>query len=115
LPQDQTLTFNFDVKTLTAAGLPASSPLGAGTPLTGYNWNTLSVQFINQQNKPVPAPLKNIKVSGTVLTFDVDFPFTANLLNGLTIAAVTVGQGPFASAGEVAAQTLFGPGLIEVN
>lgn len=109
------MTFNFDVATLKVAGLPANSPLGAGTSLSGYNWNALSVQFINQQNKPVAAPLKNIKVSGTVVTFDVDFPFTANLLNGLTIAAVTVGQGPFASAGAVAAQTLFGPGLIEVN
>jgi hypothetical protein len=115
LPQDQTLTFNFDVSTLKPSGLPAGSPLGAGTSLSGYNWNALSVQFINQQNKPIAAPLKNVKVSGTVVTFDVDFPFTANLLNGFTIAAVTVGSGPFDSAPAVAAQTLFGPGLIEVN
>ncbi|TID26957.1 late sexual development protein [Venturia nashicola] len=115
LPQDQTLTFNFDVSTLKVAGLPKNSPLGAGTPLSGYDWNALSVQFINGQNTPISAPLKNIKVSGTVVTFDVFFPFTANLLNGLTIAAVTVGSGPFISANAVALQTLFGPGLIEVN
>lgn len=73
------------------------------------------MQFINGQNTPISAPLKNIKVSGTVVTFDVFFPFTANLLNGLTIAAVTIGSGPFANADAVALQTLFGPGLIEVN
>lgn len=59
--------------------------------------------------------MKNVKVSGTIVTFDVLFPFTANLLDGLTIAAVTVGNGPFVSADAVAVQTLFGPGLIEVN
>jgi hypothetical protein len=36
-------------------------------------------------------------------------------VNGLTIAAVTNSAGPFESASEVAAATLFGPGLIEVN
>ncbi|QDS70671.1 hypothetical protein FKW77_001237 [Venturia effusa] len=115
LAQDQTLAFTFDVSTLKAAGLPSNSPLSAGTALSGYNWNALSVQFINGQNTPISAPLKNVKVSGTVVTFDAFFPFTANLLDGLTIAAVTVGSGPFASADAVALQTLFGPGLIEVD
>ncbi len=36
-------------------------------------------------------------------------------VNGLTIAVITNSAGPFSSADEVAAATLFGPGLVEIN
>jgi hypothetical protein len=35
-------------------------------------------------------------------------------MNGLTIAAVTNGAGPFATADAVAQASIFGPGLIEI-
>jgi len=112
LPQDQTLTFTFDIKTL----LPnvAIAALTPTTDITKYDWTTLSLQLINGQNTPISEPLQNVRVSGTVVTFDALFPFTANLLDGLTIGAVTVGTG-FANADAVALKTLFAPALIEVN
>jgi hypothetical protein len=112
LPQDQTLTFTFDIKTL----LPnvAIAALTPTTDITKYDWTTLSLQLINGQNTPISEPLQNVRVSGSVVTFDAQFPFTANLLDGLTIGAVTVGSG-FANADAVALKTLFGPALIEVN
>jgi hypothetical protein len=75
----------------------------------------LSLVLINQQNTPIIEPLKNVQVKDTVVTFTALFPFEKNILNGLTIAAVTIGKGPFASAKDVADASLFAPGLIEVN
>lgn len=78
--------------------------------------NTLSVVYINQQNSPVVQKLENVKVEGTTVTFEAAFPFSEGTFgNGLTIAAVTKTSGPFASANDVAKDTLFGPGLIEIN
>jgi hypothetical protein len=72
--------------------------------------------YINQQNNPVVETVENVKVSGTTVTFEAPFPFQQGTFgNGLTIAAVTNSTGPFTSADDVAAHTLFGPGLIEVN
>ncbi|KAF2402085.1 late sexual development protein [Trichodelitschia bisporula] len=99
-PMDQTLTFSFD--------------LGSTTDFSHYDWSQLTLQYINQQNVPVAEPLTNVRVSGTVITFDALFPFNEFLMNGLTIAAVTVGTG-FTSAVDVSKATLFAPALIEVN
>jgi hypothetical protein len=60
-------------------------------------------------------PFQNVQVAGTVVTFDASFPYTANFLNGLTIAAVTLGSGPFANAQAVADAAIFAPAFIEVN
>jgi hypothetical protein len=123
-PQDQNIMFSFDIASLAQANIlpadfsSASSAQwfkGSSLDLTKVDYSTLSVVYINQQNLPVVEPLLNPKVSGTVVSFNAFFPFQEKLLNGLTIAAITVGSGPFASAGAVANATLFGPGLIEVN
>jgi hypothetical protein len=45
----------------------------------------------------------------------VPFPHDEFLMNGLTIAAVTMGADEFADADKVAEATVFGPGLIEVG
>lgn len=74
-----------------------------------------SVVYINGQNLPVVKPLTNVKTSGNTITFNAFFPGATDLMDGLTIAAVTKSAGPFTSADEVAAETLFGPGLIEIN
>lgn len=81
-----------------------------------FDWSSsnLYLQYINQQNTPISEPLQNVKISGTTVTFNANFPFVENELNSLTLAAVTVGTN-FTSANDVAAHTLFAPALIEVN
>jgi hypothetical protein len=79
------------------------------------DWASLSVVYINQQNTPIVKSLHNPTVEGETVTFSGPFPYDEFLMNGLTIAAVTRGCGPFASADEVAAATVFGPGLIEID
>ena len=72
--------------------------------------------YINQQNVPFSVP---IDVTGTeangAITFTASFPGQSQEMNGLTIAAITNGNGPFTSPDDVADATLFGPALIEVN
>ncbi|KAK4544860.1 hypothetical protein LTR36_003764 [Oleoguttula mirabilis] len=95
LLEDQTLTF---------------SVKSSSTDFSEY-----SVVFINQQNLPVVEPITNVKSSAGTVTFDAHFPGAQFIMDGLTIAAVTKSAGPFASVPEVAANSVFGPGLIEIN
>jgi len=96
-PVDQTLSFTFDTS----------------------NWNGqvngLSLVYINQQNLPIVESIRNPTTHGNKVTFDATFPFIENELNGLTIAAVVNGNGPFADVDAVASATIAGPGLIEIN
>ena len=101
--QAQTQTLNFMVTTTSQA----QAEIGT---FGGY-----SLVYINQQNIPVVERLTNIAVSGKTVSFSAQFPYDEFLMNGLTIAAVTNTTGPFANADAVAAVTLFGPGLIEIN
>jgi hypothetical protein len=80
------------------------------------NYQSLSLVFINQQNVPVVATINGATVdhAGNV-NFSAKFPFSQFLMNGLTIAVVVEGQGPFASITDVVAAAKFGPSLIEVN
>ncbi|RMZ84559.1 hypothetical protein DV737_g1203, partial [Chaetothyriales sp. CBS 132003] len=96
-PQDQNLQFSFatTADTTSADGL----------------W----LVYINQQNTPVVEAITDAQTQDGVVTFAAPFPFNENELNGLTIAAVTKGSGPFANVDDVANATVFGPGLIEVN
>lgn len=72
--------------------------------------------YINQQNKPFSVQISNEQIDQETgaIKFTAPFPGKTNDLNGLTIAAITSSAGPFASPDDVAAATLFGPGLIEV-
>ncbi|KAK5121782.1 hypothetical protein LTR85_004657 [Meristemomyces frigidus] len=79
------------------------------------DFSQYSVVFVNQQNVPVVEKITNVKSSDGTITFDAEFPGADLIMDGLTIAAVTKTAGPFASVPEVAADSLFGPGLIEVN
>jgi len=123
-PTDQNLMFSFDIASLAQSNIlptgfgSANSAQwfkGSSLDLTKVDYTTLSVVYINQQNVPVVEPLLQPKISGTVVSFNAVFPFQEKLLNGLTLAAITVGSGPFANAQAVANATLFGPALIEVN
>lgn len=80
-----------------------------------YDSSNLHLVYVNQQNAPIVEPISNLKDDHNTVTFTAPFPYSQNLLNGLTIAAVTNSAGPFANASAVAAASLFGPGLIEVN
>jgi hypothetical protein len=82
---------------------------------SNYDWSQVSLVYINQQNLPIVEKLQNVEINGFIVSFEAFFPFEENLLNSLTIAAVTKNAGPFANASEVADNTLFAPGLIEVN
>jgi len=135
LPKDQNLQFSFDIaslknsKNLDFSSLFSGSNCGSSCSTYQQSWSkgssgnmgsfdwsssNLYLQYINQQNLPVAEKLQNVKLSGTTVTFDAFFPFTENLLNSLTIAAVTVGTN-FTNANDVAQHTLFAPALIEVN
>jgi len=126
-PKDQLLDFSFDILTLLeSANIDFSTLFGSNTGLqswskgspdwSNFSWSNsnLYLQLINAQNLPISEPLLNVKVDGTVVSFQAEFDFTENLLNDLTIAAITVGTN-FTSAETVANATLFGPALIEVN
>lgn len=110
---DQTLSFSVDLRTLNNASLPNAPSM---SNYKNYNWKeNVAVYYINQQNVPVNATVSNVNADNIpIVTFDADFPASASNFNGLTIAAVAI-AGNFANAEQVANNTLFGPGLIDVN
>lgn len=76
------------------------------------------VAYISGQNVAVVEPITDVKREGGMTTFSAYFPFQGGATmfsDGLTIAAVTVGSGPFADAGAVAGAAVYGPGLIEIG
>lgn len=75
----------------------------------------LSVVYINQQNLPIVEKLKVIGVKDEVVTVEANFPYTENLMNGLTLAVLTTSAGPFANARAAVAATVFGPAIIIIN
>ncbi|KAF2874235.1 hypothetical protein BDV95DRAFT_626997 [Massariosphaeria phaeospora] len=79
------------------------------------DWASLSVVFINGQTVPIVKSLDKVKVEGDTVHFEAGFPFDEFVMNGLTIAAVTKGSGPFPNAPAVAKEAIFGPGLIEIE
>ncbi|RMD39211.1 hypothetical protein DV735_g5918, partial [Chaetothyriales sp. CBS 134920] len=94
---DQTLQFSF---------APTSNATSA---------NGLSLVYINQQNDPLILALSNVTDTNKEITFSAAFPYSSHELNGLTIAVLTRGSGPFDGVDDVAKATVFGPGLILVN
>lgn len=87
-----------------------TAPAGGYASTSGW-----SIVYINQQNLPIVEPITDVSTKGNIISFKAAFPGQTNLMNGLTIAAVTTSAGPFATADDVAAVTIAGPGLIEIN
>lgn len=87
-----------------------SVPVDKSSPPAG-----LSLVLINGQQTPVVETVQNAQVSNGVATFQAQFEFSKFVADGLTIAALTSSAGPFTSAEDVAAVTIAGPGLIEIN
>ncbi|KAI5917681.1 sexual development protein [Camillea tinctor] len=97
--QDANLTFSADLEGVLASGSDASG---------------LFVTYLVGQQLPISVPVADPKWDGSVLTFEALFPFTENIMEGLSIAALTNASN-FDSADDVVANTLAAPGLIQVN
>lgn len=95
-PADQQLTF-------TVHADKSSQP--SGTALV----------YINGQNTPLVQTVVNPQVSNGEVTFEANFPFTANVLEGFTIAVLVNSTANLMSAEDVAKVTIAGPALIEVD
>ncbi|PVH75361.1 putative sexual development protein [Cadophora sp. DSE1049] len=74
-----------------------------------------SIAYISGQNLPVVVPVSNVMTNGSMTTFSAAFPYEAGFARGLTLGALVKGSGPFNSSSDVAAATLNGPALIEVD
>lgn len=103
-PQDQTLEFSAD---LTAA------PEGWQSYQNGDS-DGLFVTYLTGLNIPVSKPVQSISWSGNTATFKALFPFSENVMEGLSIAALTTSDN-FTNFDDVPNATLAAPALILVN
>ncbi|KAL8828183.1 MAG: hypothetical protein Q9191_002736 [Dirinaria sp. TL-2023a] len=114
-------------KPLSSIGLPTFKPLtlinkpqGKNTTITfsvtgPVDCEKQSIVYLSGQNLPLTVPCHTkVGSNGTTLV-TVAFPFDAGFSNGLTIAALVNGKGNFTTPDAVAADTVYGPGLIEVD
>lgn len=79
---------------------------------------TNEIVYLSGQNLPVSVPISTATSIAGMSHFTASFPFesAARFANGLTIAALVNCTGKtFMTNDEVAAATLYGPGLIEIN
>jgi hypothetical protein len=74
-----------------------------------------SMVYISGQNIPVTVPISAINAKSGLSHFTASFPFDLGFAKGLTVAAIVKGAGPYANIAEVAAATVFGPGIINVE
>jgi len=72
--------------------------------------------YISGQNLPVSVPITNVSMTGGRTMFAASFPYDSGFNRGLTLGALVAGASrTFNSTAQVAAATLFGPALIEVD
>lgn len=86
-----------------------------GTSVTA---SSASMAYISGQNLPVTVPITNVNVdtAANKTYFFASFPYDAGFARGLTIGALVSGTDKkFANITEVAAATLAGPALIEID
>lgn len=74
-----------------------------------------SIVYLSGQNLPVTRRISEPTHVGDLTHFTADFPFEGRFADGLTIAALVNGTGNFKTNDAVAAATVYGPGLIELN
>ena len=78
--------------------------------------DTNSIVYLSGQNLPLTVPIERVISIAGKSHFLASFPFESGFANGLTIAALVKGTcETYATNDAVAAATLYGPGLIEVN
>ena len=74
------------------------------------------IVYLSGQNLPLAVPIKNVKCDGKMSTFEAELPFKVGFAKGLTIAALVKGSGvQFTSISDVAHETVYGPGIIEID
>ncbi|KAI0804311.1 sexual development protein [Xylaria sp. FL0064] len=100
-PRDMYLSFSAD--------LTANTQIKEGT-----DFASLFVTYLVGQQLPISEPIINPKFDCGVLTFDALFPFTENIMSGLTIASLT-NSSDFPNADALVANTVAAPGLIQVD
>ncbi|PSR97602.1 hypothetical protein BD289DRAFT_80500 [Coniella lustricola] len=103
-PQDQTLEFSADL---------TDAPEGWHQYMDG-NGDGLYVTYLTGLNLPISEPVQSVHWSGSTVTFKALFPFTENVMDGLSIAALTT-SGNFSNFDDVPEATLAAPALIQVN
>lgn len=76
----------------------------------------VSMVYLSGQNIPLTVPISNINTEGGRTFFFAPFPYDSGFARGLTIGALVSGSmSMFNCSAEVAAATIYGPALIEVN
>ncbi|CAF9942699.1 MAG: hypothetical protein ALECFALPRED_009919 [Alectoria fallacina] len=75
-----------------------------------------SIVYLTGANVPLTVAISNVSTVAGMSHFTASFPFESGFANGLTIAALVKGAGQtYKTNDAVAAATLYGPGLIEVD
>jgi hypothetical protein len=105
----------FSPLTLLTTPQATTQPIQLSFQAPASGTKNLNLVYINQQNVPVVESFQVIGTKGSTVTIEAIFPYNEHLLNGLTIAAITNGAGPFANAQAVADATEAGPAIIIVN
>jgi hypothetical protein len=80
-----------------------------------YEVDKMKLVWINGLNKPIVKDFENVQMMDDKVMFEAEFPYDEFVMDGMTIAAVTLGADEFAKADEVAEKTVFGPGIIELS
>jgi hypothetical protein len=80
-----------------------------------YDFNSLRLTYLTGQNQPIVKKFDNVHMEEDRVFFEAAFPYNEFLMDGLTIAAITMGSDEFENADKVAEATIFGPALIEIN
>ncbi|KAF3760950.1 hypothetical protein M406DRAFT_282835 [Cryphonectria parasitica EP155] len=102
--EDQTLEFSADL---------TDAPAG-WDQYQGGNGEGLYVTYFTGLNVPISEPVTVCSWSGNVITFQAAFPYSENVMDGLSLAALTT-SGNFTDPDAVPDATLAAPGLIQVN
>jgi len=101
-PMDQMLTFSANLSSVTDAG-----------NFTGSNGNGLFITYLPGQYTPISVPVANFTSQNDLVTFKANFSYVENIMDGLTLAALTT-MSNFTSPDDMPAATLAGPGVINV-
>ncbi|KAI7785952.1 late sexual development protein [Diaporthe eres] len=101
--RDQALSFEADLTSVEGA-----------EKYIGGSGDGLFITYLTGQNLPISQPVTNVSWDGKKIKLEASFPFSANVMEGLSVAALTT-KADFATADDVVAATLAAPGLIQVN
>lgn len=100
--RDQHLTFSADLTSVSTA-----------VKYVGGDGSGLFITYLTGQQLPISEPVQNVHWKGNQITFEAFFPYTANVMDGLSIAALTTSSN-FTGPDDIPAATLAAPGLIQV-